>query len=117
MANAIHLQATLDAVLANPKHWRQASWHCGTSHCFAGFAEMVRLAENPTEMCSEACYGQGDPMDGQRRAPLADREATQAWLGLTDEEWGRVVDGGNSLEDLKRIVCRLVQEHSQETPE
>ena len=117
MANAVHLQATLDAVLANPKHWRQGSWHCGTSHCFAGFAEMIRLAENPTEQCSEAHYCPSDAIDGMQRAALADREETQKWLDLTDEEWGRVVDGGNSLEDLKRIVCRLVQENSQETTE
>jgi hypothetical protein len=115
MANAIHLQATLDAVLAHPEHWRQDSWHCGTSHCFAGFAEMIRLAENPTEKCSEACYCQPD-RDGLQRAALANLEATQKWLGLTDEEWSRVVHVGNSLEELKRKVCRLVQE-SQETTE
>lgn len=27
-------------IKANPEHWNQGSWHCGTSHCVAGFAEL-----------------------------------------------------------------------------
>lgn len=27
-------------IKANPEHWQQSAWHCGTSHCVAGFAEL-----------------------------------------------------------------------------
>ena len=51
-------QATRDAmdwILANPQHWDQSAWHCGTSHCFAGVVQMLHHQQNPAEEFS------GDP--------------------------------------------------------
>ena len=31
----------------NPNHWNQRYWHCNTSHCIAGFADMRRNALLP----------------------------------------------------------------------
>jgi hypothetical protein len=118
MANAIHLQATLDAVLANPKHWKQTRWHCGTSHCFAGFAEMIRLGENPKEEC-KAAMACNDPWQHDHEAyDLASQEDTKQWLGLSDDEWEKITYSGNSLERLQEEVCAVIRKQQpQETTE
>ena len=54
MANVENLRATIQAILANPQHWNQGTWHCGPSHCFAGFAEMIRLEMEPVKQCKPA---------------------------------------------------------------
>ena len=47
-------QANYDAVIAkiteNPACWDQMKWHCGTVHCFAGWAQILsgRQADGPT---------------------------------------------------------------------
>ena len=35
------LDKALEMIEANPKHWDQNMWHCGTSHCLAGFCDLV----------------------------------------------------------------------------
>ena len=35
------LDKALEMIEANPKHWDQKMWHCGTSHCLAGFCDLV----------------------------------------------------------------------------
>ena len=40
MANHALLDNTLKLIKENPRHWNQERWHCGTSHCFAGFVEL-----------------------------------------------------------------------------
>jgi hypothetical protein len=34
------LRKIVKHIKANPDTWRQSAWHCGTSHCVAGFAEL-----------------------------------------------------------------------------
>lgn len=61
MTNQINwtlFERTLAAIKANPEHWDQGDWHCGTSHCFAGFAQVLSLQDAgdlPTELddCDE----------------------------------------------------------------
>jgi hypothetical protein len=111
MANAIHLQATLDAVLAHPEHWSQRMWHCGTSHCFAGFAEMIRLGESVEKRCSLASY-----QPSTDDASLAQEGATRMWLGLDREEWMSITNALNTMEELQERVCEVIQ-RSKETTE
>lgn len=33
--------ATMNQILKHPKTWRQSAWHCGSSHCFAGWAQIL----------------------------------------------------------------------------
>jgi hypothetical protein len=35
------LVKALELIEANPAHWSQSTWHCGTSHCLAGFCDIV----------------------------------------------------------------------------
>jgi hypothetical protein len=111
MANAVHLQATLDAVLAHPEHWDQKYWHCGTTHCFAGFAEMLRLGENVSEKCPMAKYSRDEDAAG-----LVGHEETRLWLGLSVTDWSSITHAYNSLETLKERVCEVIQ-RSKETTE
>jgi hypothetical protein len=36
------LVTALDLIENNPSHWDQSNWHCGTSHCLAGFCDIVQ---------------------------------------------------------------------------
>lgn len=38
-------ERALEAIKANPGHWEQSTWHCGTSHCFAGFCHILDLTD------------------------------------------------------------------------
>lgn len=40
--NKKNFERVLAFIEANPEHWDQRHWHCGTSHCFAGVAELVK---------------------------------------------------------------------------
>jgi hypothetical protein len=39
--NKKNFKAVLDKIQADPSCWNQSSWHCGTSHCFAGHAQIL----------------------------------------------------------------------------
>jgi len=44
MKNQINFELLAKAVQAikdNPNHWNQDHWHCGTSHCLAGFIHLI----------------------------------------------------------------------------
>lgn len=36
------LVKALALIEANPEHWDQTRWHCGTTHCLAGFCDIVQ---------------------------------------------------------------------------
>ena len=39
--NREHYQQVLDQITAHPETWDQTQWHCGTTHCFAGWAQLL----------------------------------------------------------------------------
>lgn len=39
--NREHYQLVLDQITAHPETWNQTQWHCGTTHCFAGWAQVL----------------------------------------------------------------------------
>jgi hypothetical protein len=39
--NKENFKKVLDHIEAHPETWDQATWHCGTSHCFAGWAQIM----------------------------------------------------------------------------
>ena len=91
------LQLTLDTIKANPQHWDQTSWHCGTTHCFAGFAEL--LSKN----LSLDTY-----IDGYEINSWEVIDYALAKLGLTDDQAVQLFNPTNTLEDLERMVGVLV---------
>ena len=39
--NKENFQKVLDQITAHPETWDQTDWHCGTTHCFAGWAQLL----------------------------------------------------------------------------
>jgi hypothetical protein len=39
--NKTNYKKVLDTIEANPACWRQDAWHCDSSHCFAGWAQIL----------------------------------------------------------------------------
>ena len=95
--NKVLLQLTLDTIKENPQHWDQTSWHCGTTHCFAGFAELI------LKNLSLDTYVDGYEINGWEVNDYA-----IAKLGLTDDQAVQLFNPTNTLEDLERMVGVLV---------
>ena len=38
-------ERTVAAIEAHPEHWNQEHWHCGTTHCFAGWVHILDLQD------------------------------------------------------------------------
>jgi hypothetical protein len=95
------LLKTLEMVKANPDHWDQKHWHCGTSHCFAGFANLLQF-ELPAETHEDELEDINPRLD-----EWSVGSATQ-WLGLTDYEARLLFSSTNRLEDLERIISQII---------
>jgi hypothetical protein len=39
--NRENYRKVLDQIEAHPETWNQSFWHCGTTHCFAGWAQIL----------------------------------------------------------------------------
>lgn len=39
--NIENFRVVLGHIKANPNSWDQTTWHCGTTHCFAGWAQIL----------------------------------------------------------------------------
>ena len=96
------LQKTLDTIKANPEHWNQEQWHCGTSHCFAGFAELIANNLSIEMSCEQV---RALRLNGK----LEDRICSYAekLLGITDDDSDVLFDPYNTLEQLERMVDHL----------
>ena len=103
------LQKTLDTIKANPQHWSQNSWHCGSSHCFAGFAELIANAV-PIETHED------DVLNMRRIKKLGVSTPIEAerLLGISDEDGDVLFYGYNTLEQLERMVAHLIEHGSLE---
>jgi hypothetical protein len=49
--NIENIKKVLEVIENNPETWDQSSWHCGTSHCFAGHAQILAGKEINDETC------------------------------------------------------------------
>jgi hypothetical protein len=107
------LWATLKAVEDNPNHWNQDNWHCGTSHCFAGFAELIATElqpENTHDDIIERIVAQSDAIGD---CVFMTRLNAQWWLGISDGHRRALFSGTNSLETLQLMVATIAP-HSRE---
>jgi hypothetical protein len=78
--NAANFAKVLEKIESCPAEWKQDSWHCGTKHCFAGWAQV--LANKPVSN------------------ETVRRDARQ-FLGLTMAEADYLFAGHRTLEDFK----------------
>tara|TARA_R110002126_G_scaffold155255_2_gene302292 strand:- start:3070 stop:3441 length:372 start_codon:yes stop_codon:yes gene_type:complete len=101
------LQKTLDTIKANPQHWKQERWHCGTSHCFAGFAELINRGL-PIDTHEDVLRDEFDFFSYYHSDWNTSMHATEL-LGLDDEDAAWLFAGYNSLEDLEEMVAELIK--------
>jgi len=53
--NLTNIKLVLDKIEANPSCWNQEDWYCGSSHCFAGLAQIeLTGAENENTVRRDA---------------------------------------------------------------
>lgn len=112
------LRKTLEYVTEHPEEWRQWTWgarvsslSCGTAGCFAhhaarldggelvGVAHVVAESEDPRHLVQT--------LNGRRVIHVAERAVRV--LGLGRNAHG-LFYAGNSLQDLRRIVDKLIRE-------
>lgn len=93
--------ATLDWIKANPGHWDQMYWHCGTSHCFAGVAEMLGAGLDPTQEHPERELTEDGDYAGPETINLA-----SAMLGIGSRAVVlSLFSSTNTLQDLENKVA------------
>jgi len=102
------LKKTLEAIKANPDHWEQETWHCGTSHCFAGFAELLSLG---LPIDSEECDLRDSPsVYNEVKWQWNTRDNAMKALGLNDsfDSYDKhLFSAFHTLEDLTKMVAHL----------
>lgn len=83
MKNIENCKLVLQKIKENPDQWNQGSWHCGTSHCFAGWAQILsgKEANNDTV-----------------------RRDARIFLGLTRDDADYYFSPSRTLEDLETVV-------------
>jgi hypothetical protein len=82
-----NLLAVMAHIEANPECHKQNSWHCGTSHCFGGWAQI---------------------MSGKNANDLTVRRDARVFLGLTFIEANDLFCAYNSRADLREMVDNMV---------
>lgn len=103
------LQKTLDTIKANPQHWNQINWHCGTSHCFAGFTELI--ANNlPIETSDK----QVRALKLSGKLEFYTSCYAEKLLGISEKDGDTLFDRYNTLAQLERMVAYLIEHGSLE---
>jgi hypothetical protein len=72
----------IEQIESNPKTWNQEYWHCGTAHCYGGWAQVFSGRE-PNEH-------------------TVMRDARE-WLGLTRYQADSAFNANNTLTFLKEL--------------
>lgn len=112
--NAPLLLKTLEHIENHPEEWNQESWMCGTTACFAGHAALL----DGGEICVDSLDGwfvarDDDPRDALwtladgRLKIHAEIRARHA-LALDNQQAERLFSAGNTLDDLRAEVYRLL---------
>jgi hypothetical protein len=84
---ADRLRMVMAHIEAHPEQWDQVDYHCGTSHCFVGWGEILA--------------GRGLLRMGEHTS------FAMKWFGLSNSQTTVLAYGFNTLADLHRIVDKL----------
>lgn len=119
MPNTQLAYRVLDLIEAHPEHWNQRRWHCGTSHCFAGFVECLVLGANPFNSWSaeltrsEVKENFKKQWEGTRLSQFSQfylditNEVAIKELGIDKGQASQLFDAKNTLEDLHQLVSEI----------
>ena len=117
MINTELLQLTLKTIKENPEHWDQTRWHCGTSHCFAGFAQLIynniSIKTDESILVEEYNFGENvyDSFNG-KSLWWHTEEYSKNILGITEDDATVLFSSSNDLEQLELYVDTLIKEGS-----
>jgi hypothetical protein len=95
------LDLVLTVIESNPDLWGQCTWHCGTSHCFAGHAQLLAH-----QLPADSDIDDFDGFINRSGGFSVAWEDSDKWLGVefSDHE---LYLSGNTLPDLRRIVSEI----------
>jgi hypothetical protein len=103
------LAMVLNHIENNPTHWNQRKWHCGTSHCFAGFAQLFARGISLAVEFDRDNAGIKDKDDPIENDYIAAEDDATGWLGLTHRQSAFLYDGDNTLDDLRTQVAIIME--------
>lgn len=86
--NVERLRAVLTQIEEHPETWDQSQWHCGSSHCFMGWAQV---------------------MSGKRENVATMRRDVRPWLGLTRDQFSALSDASLGLDELRLHVEAIIR--------
>jgi uncharacterized protein YjbI with pentapeptide repeats len=89
------LNQTTALVEANPDQWDQKVWHCGTSHCWAGFGDLL-ANQLPVDQYFFEDECQLETVDA-------------SWYGLSYNAWITITHCSNSLDSIKLLVAAAIK--------
>jgi len=91
--NKHNFKLVLDTIKANPESWDQTQWHCGTTHCFAGHAQIL------------AGYTCTQSLAGDRQAVIKVVKDAEKFLGVTEKEGYWLFMSRRKMEDFEKFLA------------
>lgn len=96
-----------------PERHRQEAWHCGTSHCFAGWCELVELKDRNLIPNLDISTGEGTLVveewyEELTRVELGTEYAGEnaaKLLGLSDGQHQWLFSGARSVHDFRHCYA------------
>jgi hypothetical protein len=110
--NVALLKQTLAYIESHPEEWDQATWHCGTTACFAGRAALLEggqwISDESACMVARGDDPRDDVFSPPNDAPrvLVEDRARRV-LGLTVEQSFALFRGDGTLDDLRAVVAEI----------
>jgi len=94
-------------IIADPDSWDQRRWHCGTTHCVGGHAELMAAGVDSSSS-NTATLVSKKFQKYEAAEQDAGRWSTEAraahWLGITMIQAGKLFYSHNTLRHLKKIA-------------
>ena len=81
--NETNFRLVLDKIKAHPQCWKQDSWHCGTQHCFAGWAQIL---------------------SGKEANDQTVRRDARVWLGLSKVQADYLFAAASRMADFESFI-------------
>lgn len=112
MKNKKTFDEIINFIENNPQHWEQESWHCGTTHCIAGF---VQCKNRGVPYCQELEVAtKGAAIEGSAAGWWVDRsggkfdglnpaEEGMQFFDLTLHEGDWLFSAERTLEELRHV--------------
>jgi hypothetical protein len=85
------LERIADIVLADPERLYMVGWHCGTSHCIAGWAQVLAAGDgvDGITVSNAMALPDGNVLLGMKHSGLFFLDATKALAKMKEFKAGR----------------------------